>query len=228
MPLRGLKAARSLSPSVASGNDTMAKRRRVDQTKGIFCLEGNWFGTKDRTTIEPVLRLLETANDLRVPYVHFDVATREELEFRLKEWGKASFRNYPILYLAFHGNPGEIELGQANGGFKLKDLATRLEGVCNGRIIHFGSCSTLDLHGNTLNRMLHQTKALALCGYKSDVDWLSSSAFDLLFLAALQEISFTAHGLKKLDRLLNETALGLRRELDFRIHYTKPQSKGKL
>ena len=121
-PLRGLKATRSLSPSVASGNDTMAKRRRVDQTKGIFCLEGNWFGTKDRTTIEPVLRLLEMANDLRVPYVHFDVATREELEFRLKEWGKASFRNYPILYLAFHGNPGEIQLGQANGGFKLKDL----------------------------------------------------------------------------------------------------------
>ena len=34
---------------------------RRDQRKGIFCLEGDWWGVKDFTTVEPVLRLLETA-----------------------------------------------------------------------------------------------------------------------------------------------------------------------
>ena len=182
----------------------MAKRRRVDQEKGIYCLEGNWFGQNDKTTVEPVLRLLETVRHLQVPYLRKDVATRGEFEFRLKEWGKASFKNYPILYLSFHGNPGEIELGQGESGFKLNELATGLEDACSGRIIHFGSCSTLDLHGNTLNRFLRRTGALAVCGYKRDVDWVSSTAFDLLFLGALQDISFAVHGIRKLDRLLND------------------------
>jgi hypothetical protein len=26
---------------------------------GIFCLEGDWYGLKDRTSVEPVLQLLE-------------------------------------------------------------------------------------------------------------------------------------------------------------------------
>lgn len=32
---------------------------------GIFCLEGDWWGVKDRTSVEPILRLLETMRPYR-------------------------------------------------------------------------------------------------------------------------------------------------------------------
>ena len=43
------------------------------QRKGIFCLEGDWWGVRDRTTVEPVFRLLEAHGDYRVPYIHRDI-----------------------------------------------------------------------------------------------------------------------------------------------------------
>ena len=115
----------------------MAKKK--DQKKGVFCLEGPWFGVKDRTSMEPVLRLLETLKDYRVPYLHFDVGTREEFDFYLEKWAGASFREtHPILHLAFHGESGEIAVGEGrNTSVTLDDLAERLEGRCKGRVIHF-------------------------------------------------------------------------------------------
>ena len=68
---------------------------RRDQRKGIFCLEGDWWGVKDSTTVEPVLRLLETAADYRVPYIHRDVGTRSEFDFYLKKWKRRSMSRFP-------------------------------------------------------------------------------------------------------------------------------------
>ena len=45
----------------------MAKKK--DQKKGVFCLEGPWWGVKDRTSMEPVLRLLEKLKNYKVPYL---------------------------------------------------------------------------------------------------------------------------------------------------------------
>ena len=71
----------------------MVKRRRADQKKGIFCLEGIWYGDKDKTSVEPVLRFLETMDDWKVPYVHRRVATRGEFDFHLQKWKPSSFKN---------------------------------------------------------------------------------------------------------------------------------------
>ena len=200
----------------------MAGGGRIDDWKGIYCLEGDRLG---ESTVEPVLRLLETVRDLGVRCLHNDVATRGELEFRLRQWAQPEFASHPILYLAFDGQPGEIELAPGAGSFGLRELAALLEGACEGRVIHFGSCATLELHGNTLNRFLRRTGALALFSYRSDVDRLSSCAFDLLLLDALQKIPFTPHGMWTLDRYLNETALRLRSKLAFRIDYDRARAK---
>ena len=56
----------------------MAKKK--GQKKGVFCLEGPRWGVEDRSSLEPVLRLLETLKSYRVPYLYFDVGTREELD----------------------------------------------------------------------------------------------------------------------------------------------------
>ena len=150
----------------------MAKRRRVDQTKGIFCLEGYWDREKGKTSVEHMLRFLETMDDWQVPYVHRRVATRGEFDFHLQKWKQSSFKTYPILYLGFHGNPEEIEIEKGQDALRMAQLGEMLEAACKGRIIHFGSCSTLDVYGNKLNGFLHQTGALAVCGYKTDIKWL--------------------------------------------------------
>ena len=196
----------------------MAKRK--DQKKGVFCLEGPWWGIKDKSSVEPVLRLLETQANYRVPYRHFDVGTREELDFYLKKWTGASFREtHPILYLAFHGEPGGIAVGEGrNASVTLDDLAVLLEGRCQGRVIHFGSCDTAAVHGRELRKFLARTEALAVCGYKEEVDWLESAAFDMLLLGQLQDASFIqVSSLEKADRELKVAASGLYRKLGFRM-----------
>ena len=90
----------------------MAMARKSDQKKGIFCLEeSGWFGFQDKTTVEPVLRLLEEGL-YGVPYLHRDVGTREEFYFHLRKWRGRSFSRYPILYLGFHGSRGGIRVGE--------------------------------------------------------------------------------------------------------------------
>ena len=117
------------------------------------------------------MRLLETTKH-RVSYLHFDVGTREEFDFYLKKWGQAKVGDtYPILYLGFHGAPGEVTVGEGrHGSITLDDLAERLEGRCRGRVIHFGSCGTAAVHGRELTKFRARTEALAVCGYKEGVD----------------------------------------------------------
>lgn len=69
--------------------------------KGIFCLEGNWFGRGDRTTVEPVLHLLEKMWHLKVPYLRYDVATRKEFKFCLKEWQNSPSKHTQSFTLVF-------------------------------------------------------------------------------------------------------------------------------
>ena len=88
--------------------------KKTSQRKGVFCLEtASWEpGIRDRSSIEHVLRLLETTQ-YKVPYLHFDVAAREEFDFYLKKWAGTSFaETHPVLYLGFHGAPGELWLGE--------------------------------------------------------------------------------------------------------------------
>ena len=194
----------------------MAKAK--SDTKGIFCLEGDWWGVKDRTSVEPTLRLLETTRPYKVPYFHHDVGTHDEFHFYLQKWTGRQFDDYPILYLAFHGKPGGIEVGEGrNNTLKLDHLAEQLEGACRGRVIHFGACRTLDINGHELNSFLRRTGACAVCGFRTDVHWLLSAAFDLLVLGYLQNVSFTKAGMGKLQRQLKQDAPGLRKTLEFRM-----------
>ena len=186
----------------------------------MFCLEtASWDGIRDRSSLEHVLRLLETTKH-RVSYLHFDVGTREEFDFYLKKWGQAKVGDtYPILYLGFHGAPGEITVGEGrHGSITLDDLAERLEGRCRGRVIHFGSCGTAAVHGRELTKFRARTEALAVCGYKEGVDWLESAAFEMLLLGRLQDASFLqVSSLEKFDRELKGAASGLYRKLGFRM-----------
>ena len=192
-----------------------------DQRKGIFCLESHWWGVKDKTTVEPILQLLENLSGYNASYRHYDVATRDEFDFYLKRWCGRSFKDFPILYLGFHGDEGELFVGEGRASaLSLEELAERLADRCKGRIVHLGSCGTVDVHGRRLNRFLKLTGALAVCGYRKDIDWLESAAFDVLLLGGLQNTSFRrASSMRKFDEQLKKTASGLYKRLGFRMAY---------
>lgn len=200
----------------------MAKKdlKTQRQKKGIFCLEGHWEGVKDETTVEPMLTLLRTLAGYKVPYRHYDVGTFAELDLYLSKWRSASFSNFPILYLGFHGEAGKLHVqeGRNSAPITLEDLAARLEGACRGRVVHLGACGTVAVHGRRLKGFLTQTGALAVCGYTTPVYWLESAAFETLVLGGLQRVSFRrASSMRKFDQALRQQAPGLYKRLGFRM-----------
>ena len=106
-------------------------------------------------------------------YNYRDVGVREELQLYLRRWTQRQYADFPILYLALHGQPGRILLGPGSSASNELDLdwfEEELHGKCHGRVIHFGSCGTLDQHGHPLNRFMKQTGVKAITGYREDVD----------------------------------------------------------
>jgi hypothetical protein len=146
------------------------------------------------------------------------VATQGELEHYLKAWRLKKYNTYPILYLGFHGDPGVLFMKAGRRDpVDLAWLGERLEGACKGRIVHFGSCGTLGVHGNRLNRFLAQTGALAVTGFRTDVDWIQSAAFELILLSAFQFSALTRGGMKAAERQIRKDAGTLARTLKFRM-----------
>src|SRR5688500_6927640 len=75
--------------------------------KDIACLESIWdTRLDDRLSVQPIVRLAGQLNRLRV--AHFTCNT--EAEFRYNVGLLRRKRGYGILYLAFHGRPGVIQL----------------------------------------------------------------------------------------------------------------------
>ncbi len=146
--------------------------------RGIFCLEGFWYGDhRDPTSVLPILELISRC--YKMPYLHHRCATKEEVLYALKRWKTKSFNSkYPILYLAFHGQEYEIKVGDYH--FTLDEIADVLEDKCEGVIIHFGSCLTLNVNKRKLQRFMEKTKALCIMGYKQEVDFIESTSLDLL------------------------------------------------
>jgi hypothetical protein len=193
-------------------------------SKGVFCLEGDWWNNlKQPSSIEPILQLVDQQQTHKRRHIHCDVATREEFFFFLKKWSQKAYRSHPILYLGFHGEPGQIYLGamHRSPAVTLKEIADALEGKCDGRVFVFGSCETVKAGPWSMKKFLERTQALAVCGYAREIAWMQSAALDLLILTAMQEATFTLQGIGKIDKLIRSRSAGLCRELGFRI-VTRP------
>jgi len=172
--------------------------------RNIFCLEGLWDhnNVNDASTIHPILDLLAKKNYCE--HIYHKCATKEELEFYLRKWKqKGISRKYPILYLAFHGEPEHIFLTKKER-YSMKSLGDLLEGSCSRKVIHFGSCSTLKMDKRNLQNFLEKTRALAAIGYKKDIDWMLSAACDLLIFEALQneKVKFDYRGINSFTDLI--------------------------
>lgn len=185
--------------------------------KGIFCLEGDWWNDFNRTaTVKPIIKMIGAGDGINVPYLYRDVATVEEFRHYLRVWAQRKYAKYPILYLAFHGHSGGLSINRRTK-IELDEIATLLEDKCAGRIIHFGSCETLLLDARHIKRFLKRTGAVAATGFRKQIDWLSSAAFDLLLFSAMQDNTLSVRGAHAIERNIRKRAPQMAREHAFRI-----------
>lgn len=155
-------------------------------TSGVYCLETVWFGGNDKSTVRPMLEMLD--NLWGVPFIHRDAVTREEFFHYLHAWcDNEDLRQYNMLYLGYHGEAGGIWLNNDEGypaakKVALSTLMDELDGKCKNRLVHFSSCSTIDVESQDVKDFLDHTQASGISGYKSNVDWMQSMAFDALYV----------------------------------------------
>jgi hypothetical protein len=188
-----------------------------NKKKGIYCIEGLWNhqNIQDKSTVLPILELLEKKG--YCDYIYHDSATKSELEFYLDKWkNKTINEKYPILYLAFHGEKGGIYLSQKDK-YSLDDLSAFLENKCTGKVIYFGSCSTLNLDKRIIKKFLEKTGAIAAIGYKIDIDWIQSTACDLFVFEALQNDKLDGIGIEKIHKTIVSDYGNLHKLLDLRV-----------
>ena len=156
------------------------------QTRGIYCIETIWYGDSDRTSVRPMLQFLEDLYG--APYIHRDAATRDELFHYFVKWLASDPKEFPILYLGFHGSTeGKIWLETPDGTSDMVNyevLGSHLEAGCKNRVVHFGSCASLA--GVDWTDFLDMTGASAVSGYEGEVAFEDSAAFELLYLADFQ------------------------------------------
>jgi len=189
---------------------------------GIFCLEGDWWNDFNRgSTVSPILKLVNQAPDKKINFIHRDVATVEEFDHYCSKWTQGRMKKFEILYLAFHGSKeGGIHVGdqrRINRYTKLEDLSGILGSNLGGRIIHFGSCGTLAVDRRRIQRFLRETGLLAVTGYKSEVDWMYSAAFEVLLFDAITRFPFTKNGMVSAAEMMRSEHRKMCKTLDFRM-----------
>jgi hypothetical protein len=149
--------------------------------KHVVCLESFWtYNVEDRLSVGPLLELLGKTNGTRS--VLLTCSTIDELKFNLKI--AKHMKGFRILYLAFHGYPGGIHLPDLR--IDLKTLASIMEKGFRNWVIFFDSCLTMKVTKDTILDFITTTEVKMVIGYKREVNWLDSTAMDLLILNWLQ------------------------------------------
>lgn len=143
-----------------------------------------------------MLEMLESVGTCS--FIHRDVYTSEEAEHLLTEWAKRRYEHWSVLYIATHGSRSTLHLGGKND-VSLGDLGNMLEGRCAGRVIYFGSCSVLRSRAES-EEFLERTGASYVVGYRRDVDWVTSAAFEVALFGALGQYARAGDALNYIER----------------------------
>lgn len=167
--------------------------------KGIFCLESEWFGLTSSISVRHALEFLRSS-DYRIPFVHRDVATAAEISHYLRKWMLGAHLSYSILWLSIHTRRGLLLPGDVRRHEERMDidaLEARLAGQCRGRLVHFGGCRTVALPARRIRQFLRVTKAVAVSGFREEVDWTESTLFEMSYFVALQHHPLTMPGIRE-------------------------------
>jgi hypothetical protein len=187
--------------------------------KNIYCIEGNWtHDLRDRRSIKTGLEFLEhnSYSKKNVLHIHRQSSSLHEFENLLKESVFKKYDKYSILYLAFHGHEGMLRVGKRST-ISIDGIAEILEEKAQNKIIHFGSCETLNVKKPQLNRFLKRTGALAVSGYEKTIDFMPSTFLDLLYFQFCQQYQ----KMYLVEQDVKQYYGKLARELGFKMVYEK-------
>ncbi len=161
---------------------------------GIFCVESWSARMTDRTTVRPLLEILE--HEAGIPYIHRIADDQEGLSYLLAR--STGYTGHRVVYLACHGESGTIGIGGRQ--VAIEDLAADLDsGVLRNKTVYFGSCAT-GTDRAALRAFRERTQAEVVCAYADPrgVDWLSAGAFELLLMRSLTKWARGKTGLRHL------------------------------
>jgi len=178
--------------------------------KDVFCLEGDWNRNliKQNSIVAALMFLKQNRN---INFIHRNCGTRENLAHYLKEWKLKRYRQYSILYLAFHGKPQQILIGK--DGISLDELAEMMGDKCQNKIVHLGACQTLNTDKRHIKRFLRKTNALCVCGFSRTIKFVEGSAFDILLIDLFQEFL----DVSRVEAHINKYYKTFARKLDFKL-----------
>ncbi|MDL2212926.1 hypothetical protein LJC72_05775 [Bacteroides sp. OttesenSCG-928-D19] len=174
----------------------------------IYCLEGNWNKhPKSNQSIKPILDLLYTFS--KIKYIYRKCPTKNEFIKGLQTFTQKRYSNYTVLYIAYHGRKNRIYFG--NEYITLKEIANVLEDKLNGKTVHFGSCSTLNTTEKNITDFIARTGCSFISGYQKDIEYINSTAFELLYFEIIQRY----YSFKKIKSNLKTKHLALIETLKF-------------
>lgn len=180
--------------------------------KEVFCLEGDWNkDLKKETSVQAVLMFMK--QNRNISYIHRDCGTRENFVYYIQQWQLKRYKKYSILYLAFHGKPNQILLGKDI--ITLDELADILGPNCHNKIIHFGTCHTLNTDMRHIKRFLRKTHALCVCGFGNEIKFVEGCVFDILLIDMLQDF----RDITRVGAYIKEYYRTLARKLAFKLVY---------
>lgn len=160
----------------------------------IFCLETEWeYSVSDmkyESQAKPMLEFLYNSNE--IGYVFRQVATKSDFDYYINHLKRASYKDYSIVYLCFHGEKCRIVFADSGkyGGERHYDIVEFAElnnDVFAGKIVHFGSCSTLKANEQKIKEFKKMTGASMVTGYEKSVEMTESFIFEAWLLNTLHK-----------------------------------------
>lgn len=182
--------------------------------KNIFCLEGDWeTNLRKKSSVQSALQLLEA--NLEIDTIYKTCSTYEEFCSRLHTLtsDKRMYGKYSIIYLAFHGRKNKIQIGEDD--YSLDEISNEFVNLLENKIVHFGSCKTLFIEEERARKFLSKTGAIAISGYAKNIDFISSTVFDVLYFEMCQ--NYVEIDAIEINMLKNYKELC--EALDFKIYY---------
>lgn len=182
--------------------------------KNIFCLEGDWeTDLRKKSSVQSALQLLEA--NLEINTIYKTCSTYEEFCNRLHILTSDNriYAKYSIIYLAFHGRKNKIQIGEKD--YSLDHIGNEFTGLLDNKIVHFGSCKTLFIEEKKAKEFLNKTGALALSGYAKNIDFISSTVFDILYFEMCQNYL----EIEAIERNMLKNYKELCEVLEFKIYY---------
>ena len=160
-----------------------------------------------------MLRFLHEVH--QIPFIYRRVATKGELAYYLKEFGKVEYqKKYSILYFSFHGDTHSIRLEGENKDISLSELYQNESNVFTDRLVHFSSCNTMLKGENLVNEFKRNTGAKLVSGYTKKVDTMLSCIHDL----SLFDTFLSYKQVPAIKRRMETVYGGLSEELGFKIY----------